>query len=186
MKVSLRKANALQGLINEQIAEKFDATVTISKYDNVDSAIQTGKDNLSGTIDKKFDLITTLFRIRTKVGQASSQAGIADLLTELALNDKLTAFNKQLASTTMFSLPNEQVRSILADVVSQKDAYGRSKDAVTMNLLSKEVVEAYKGNVSTLRKQKQTISDKLLHLNVSTEIELDEKEVDVLKKYDIL
>lgn len=186
MKISLRKANALQGLINEQIAEKFDGTVTISKYDTVETAIETGTLNLTATIEKKFDLISTLFSLRKKVGEASAIAGIAALLTDLAENEKQSAFFKQLASTTAFALPTAQVKQILADLANQKDAYGRTKDAVTMNLLTKTEVESYKASVSTLRKQKQVLSDKLLHLNVSTEIELDEKEVSVLKKYDIL
>lgn len=186
MKISLRKANALQGLINEQIAEKFDGTVTISKYDTVETVIENGTVNLTATINKKFDLIGILFSIRKKVGTASSTAGISGLLTDLAENEKRSAFLKQLASTSAFALPVAQVKQILADITTQKDAYGRAKDAVTMNLLSKEEVDSYKAFVSTLRKQKQVLSDKLLHLNVSTEIELDEKEVSVLKKYDIL
>lgn len=186
MKISLRKANALQGLINEQIAEKFDGNVTITKYDDVEMSINVGLAALESIITKKFDLIGVLFSLRKKVGKASSDAGIADLLTDLAENEKLSAFFKQLASTTQFSLPAVQVKQILADVVNQKDAYGRSKDAITMSLLSKSSVEAYKVSISALRKAKQHFSDKLLHLNVSTEIELDEKEVTVLKKYDIL
>ncbi len=186
MKISLRKANALQGLINEQIAEKFDGAVTISKYDNVETAIENGTAALSATIEKKFNLIETLFSIRKKVGQASAESGVASLLTDLAENEKTVSFLKQLASTTVFALPVKQVETILADVVSQKDAYGRSKDAVTMNLLTKDQVEGFKSELSTLRKYKQAFSDKLLHLNVSTEIELDEKETNVLKKYDIL
>jgi hypothetical protein len=186
MKVSLRKANAIQGLINEQIAEKFDATLTISKYDNVADVIEAGTSNLISTISKKFNLIEVLFSLRKKVGQASADVGISDRLTDLAENEKLTAFYKQLASTTAFALPVTQVKQILKDVSEQKDAYGRTKDAVTMNLLTKDSVDIYKSSVSTLRKQKQALSDQLLHLNVSTEIELDEKEVDVLKKYDII
>ena len=186
MKISLRKANALQGIINEQIAEKFEGTVTISKYDDVETAIDSGTVALSATIEKKFSLIETLFSIRKKVGQASAEVGISDLLTDLAENEKTVSFLKQLASTTVFALPVKQVETILADVVSQKDAYGRSKDAVTMNLLTKTQVEEFKADVSTYRKAKQALSDKLLHLNVSTEIELDETETDVLKKYDIL
>ena len=186
MKISLRKANALQGLINEQIAEKFDATVTVSKYDDVEKAIEAANLNLSNTIVKKEHLITVLFSLRKKVGQASAQAGIADLLTELALNEKLTAFGKQLAATSAFALPVTQIKQILKDASEQKDAYGRTKDAVTTNLLTKQAVDRYKSSVSTLRKQKQALSDKLLHLNVSTEITLDETEVSVLKAYDII
>jgi hypothetical protein len=186
MKVSLRKANALQLLINEQINEGFVGTTTISKYDVVSDALQIADEKLAQTIAKKFSLIEVLYSLRTKVGEASASAGIAKLLTELALNEKTSAFLKQLASTTAFALDAKTISAIIADAVAQKDSYGRSKDAVTVSLLTKETVEKYKSDINKLRKAKQSISDKLLHLNVSTEIELDEKEVSVLKKYEIL
>lgn len=186
MKISLRKANALQALINEQINEGFLGTVTITKYDNLSDKVDEANKSLADTITKKFELIQVLYRMRRKVGAASSAAGVNDLLTELAENEKVTAFLKQIASTTMYAMTKEQLTTIFADIATQKDTYGRTKDAVTATILTKDEVESYKAQISKVRKAKQSISDKLLHLNVSTEIELGETEVSVLKKYDIL
>ena len=187
MKLSLRKANALQLLIQEQINEPFIGTVTITKYDNIDSTFDAAESVLTETIGKKFSLIEVLYSLRKKVGAASASAGIADLLTDLASNAKQTAFFKQLASTTQFALPKTQIVAIFKDLAEQAQtaSYAR-KDAVTVSLLNKETVDAYKSALTKLRKEKQVISDKLLHLNVSTEIELDETEQDVLNKYEIL
>lgn len=188
MKLSLRKANALQLVIQEQINEQFTGTVTLSKYDDINKTFDAAAEVLNETIGKKFALIEVLYSIRKKVGRASAEHGIADLLTGLAETEKLILFHKQLAATTQFALPLPQIKAIFKDLEEQNKtatSYAR-KDALTTGLLTKEAVATYKTTINTLRKQKQTLSDKLLHLNVSTEIELGASEVDVLKKYDIL
>ncbi len=186
MKVSLRKANAVQLLINEKLAVATVAVATISKYDKVAEALVEAQTKLYGGIAEKFDLIGLLFSIREKVAHAGMTAGIAKLLTALARNEKETAFVKQLEISSPLKFTPSQISEIIADLATQKDSYGRTKDAVTVGLLPQSAIDDYKTTIGTLRKEKTTISDKLLHLNVSTEIELDEKEVAVLKKYDIL
>lgn len=189
MKVSLRKANALQLVIQEQIGEKFVGDAVIGKFDNAASVIEEASNKLTATVDKKFDLIDVYFSIRQKVGAAGAKAGINDLLTDLAKIERQVAFLKQLASTSSFMPKLEVVEKALTELreakSEQRNYYG-AKESVSVSLLSKEAVEGYAKNINTARKEKNKISDKLLHLNVSTEIELDEKEVSVLNKYDIL
>jgi hypothetical protein len=186
MKISLRKANALQMLIAEKLGVRVVDTVTITKYDNVTDALVAAQKELEEAVVSKFELMDVLYAIREKVAVAGMNVGIAKLLTDLARNEKEAAFLKQLEAASPLKFTNEQIVSILADLVNQKDAYGRTKDAVTVGLLEPKVIDTYKSKITTLRKEKTAISDKLLHLNVSTEIELDEKEVTVLNKYDIL
>lgn len=186
MKVSLRKANAVQLLINEKLAVAPVTVATISKYDKVAEALVEAQTKLDSSIAEKFDLIGLLFSIREKVAQAGMITGVANLLTALARNEKETAFFKQLEAAAALKFTPSQISQIIADLATQKDTYGRTKDAVTVGLLPQSAIDGYKTTIGTLRKEKAALSDKLLHLNVSTEIELDEKEVAVLKKYDIL
>jgi hypothetical protein len=57
---------------------------------------------------------------------------------------------------------------------------------VEVPLLTKEFVETHRKSAVDIRKEKQKLSDMLLHLNVSTEIELSPFEETVLTKYDII
>lgn len=188
MKLSLRKANALQLLIKEQIGEQFVGEVAVGKYDDPVKVIEEATDKITATITKKFDLINVLYSIRQKVGQASAESGVSKWVTELALVEAQTKFLKQLAQTKNFAPDVEQVEKQLADLREQSKGERSyyAKDNVVVALLDKVTVEGYIKTVNLLRKSKQTISDQLLHLNVSTEIELDEKEVSLLKKYEIL
>jgi hypothetical protein len=186
MKISLRKANAVQLLINEKLSEPVSGNVTITKYDAVKPTVKEATQKLFKDIETKRQLIYVLYSLRKKVANVSMTVGIADLLTDLARNEKEASFAKQLQVLPVNKFDNDKVTEILADIITQKDAYGRSKDAVTVGLFDEPSNEALKDVVTTLRKEKTQISDKLLHLNVSTEIELDEKEYTVLKEYAIL
>jgi len=185
MKISLRKANALQLLINEQINSPFVETVTVGKFDNPVEVVDQASDILLETVEQKFDLITVLYAIRGKVAAAGQVAGVADLLTTQALLSKREAFLRQLASTTSFAVTKEALDAQLADIKAA-DATGYRAKTFTVGLLKKETVEAFKKNIVTIRRQKQKVSDQLLNLNVKTEIELSDEEVSFLNKYEIL
>jgi len=188
MKLSLRKANALQVVIAEQLGERFVGEISIGKYETPDTVLAEATDKLTATIAKKFDLIDVYYSIRQKVGAASASVGISDLLTDLAKIERQTAFLKQLASTTVFTPKIEAIEKALTDLREKKadSVYHRPADSISVSLLTKEEVEGYAKAINTARKEKNRISDKILHLNVSTEIELDEKEIEVLNKYEIL
>lgn len=187
MKISLRKANALQLFILEQINEPFVGSVTVNKFDNPIEVIGNAGGELIHKIGVKFNLIQVLFSLRKKVGAKSAEVGIADLLTDLAENEKKAAFFRQLAS----SKPTAKTEVILAAVEDLKKevptaSYYSRKESVEVSLLAKDAIESYAKSVVTLRKEKQALSDKLLHLNVSSEIELSKEEVAVLTNYNIL
>lgn len=190
MKITLRKANALQLVVQEQLNEKIEGELVVGKFDNAEELITEATEKLTANIEKKFDLLETLFSIRKKIAVTNAESGINALLTDLAGNERHVAFLKQLTSTKVFTPKPEVLEKALEDL--RKDApatatsYYREKTSISVSLLDKETVESYSKSLTTLRKEKQTISDKLLHLNLASNIELDEKEVTVLTKYDIL
>jgi hypothetical protein len=185
VKISLRKANALQILINEQINAPIVGTATINKFDEPLAVVTEAGDLLITSITQKFDLINVLYYIRKEVAKAGNDAGVAALLTEQALLSKKEAFLKQLASTTQFAPTKEAIDAQLAEIKAPKtDRY--SPTSFTVGLLKKEVVESFKKNLVTIRKEKQKINDKLLHLNVTTEIDLPESVENILKQYEII
>ena len=64
---------------------------------------------------------------------------------------------------------------------SERRMYGYS-DTVSTGVLTADQIESIKGDIRELKKQKQSINDKVLELNVRTEIELDDGVVEILTK----
>lgn len=186
MKVSLRKANAIQLLINEQINAPLFSTVSINKFDEPLSVETEAADKLLAAIDQKSELIGTLYYIRRSVANAGHDAGIADLLTEQALISKKEQIFRELALTSKFASTKETLDAQLAELKAPVIAGGYRAPTFEVGLLNKDTIESYRKATVTLRKEKQKINDKLLHLNVTTEIDLPAGIENVLKKYEII
>lgn len=187
MKISLRKANALQLLLKEQIKEPFVGSVLVGKYDTPSEVIAAATAKLHATLSKKENLVDALFSIRTKVGDASAKVGISSLLTDLAKLEAKSAFLKQLSG----SKPAPKLETVEATLVDMKKESASSSSyyretTVDVPLFTKEEIENFTNELMNVRKSKQSISDKLLHLNVSTEIELDKDEVKVLTDFNLI
>ena len=189
MKLTLRKANALQLLINEHIAATSISTqVSVSKYDDPLLAVIHAGEVFLASLAKTRSLLEVLYLIRQKVADASHKAGVSTILSEVAHIDKLTGVLKPLASLSSFAPTEEVLRETHADL--KKDApqnsYSSRRDAFQTGAIPQTWLPTYVKEVSDLRKKKQSLSDKLLELNIKNEIELSENEEETLKRYDLI
>lgn len=189
MKLTLRKANALQLLINESIgATSISTQVSVGKYDDPIAAIIHAGTIFSAALDKTRNLLAVLYSIRQKVANASHEAGVSTILSEVAHIDKLTAVLKPLATLSSFAPTEEVLKEAHADLKKDQpvNSYSQQRNAFTTGAIPQGWIPAYLKEVSDLRKRKQSLSDKLLELNIRHEIELSEEEETVLKKYDLI
>jgi uncharacterized protein YpbB len=121
------------------------------------------------------------------VGRANVESGVADLLTDAAYVDKRLGQLKGLSeskvseSTVVLEGKLEKVRN--TEAKSRIYGYG---DTVETGVLTEQVIESFKAASRELKKQKQTINDKVLELNVRTEITLDEDTVELLKNEELI
>lgn len=188
MKLTLRKANAIQLLINEQLNTKaVNAFVTIGKYSDVDTAVKEASTVFDASVTFKLNLIEVLYAIRELVSDASNSVGVSSILTDLAKINKIEALFKTVSETTNFYPGTEAIKQQHHDLRNAiQTSTFRQADSFSVSLLSKQAVELYGKNLSELRKKKQKLSDKLLELNIKTEIELADKFADILTAYDIV
>lgn len=189
MKLTLRKANALQLLINEQIASTSISTqVSISKYDDPVLAVIHAGEIFLASLAMTRALLEVLYSIRKKVADASHRAGISTILSEVAHIDKLTGVLEPLASLSSFAPTEGVLREAHADLKKEVplNSYGSRRDALQTGAIPQAWIPVYVKEVSDLRKKKQSLSDKLLELNIKNEIELSEAEEETLKKYDLI
>jgi len=189
MKLTLRKANALQLLINESIsATSISTQVSVGKYDDPIAAVIHAGEIFLASFAKNETLLSVLYSIRQKVADAGHAAGISKILSEIAHIDKLSAILKPLAATSSFAPTEEVLREAHADLKKEQpaNAYGSRRDAFTTGAIPQGWIPGFVKQVSDLRKKKQSLSDKLLELNIKHEIELSASEEETLKKYDII
>jgi len=187
MKLTLRKANAIQAAINEAIKGlDLNTTVTLNEFEDVKDQISAVRDRFWTHAATRNKLVMALYEIRAKVAQASAESGINDHLANAAYLEKQISHNTMLAgkgAQTALRVLNGQVKK---NAEVKEDIYGRMNRDVTTSIFTEEEIEDFKHNAADFKREKQRIQDLLLELNVQTEIVLNEETADFLKKADIL
>ena len=187
MKLTLRKANAVQANINEALKSlQLETQVTLNEFEEVVSQIDVVRERFFANNKSRKELVFALYEIRSKVAQANAEAGINDMLANVAYLEKEISHNNSMAAKgeqTSLKVLNGQV---LKNVGSKDDPYGYSRrDAVT-SIFTKEEIAEFRKAASDSKRTKQRLQDELLALNIKTEIVLSENTALLLTKENIL
>lgn len=187
MKLTLRKANAVQNSINEAIKGLDIVTnVKLNEFEGVADQIQVARDAFWAANTTRDKLTVALYEIRAKVAAANASADVNDMLTRAACLDKRIVRYNTLASkgpqTAMRVLNGQLQKNAEA---SGEAAYYRSVEVVT-SIFTEAEIDGFKENVKTAKREKQKLQDQLLELNVKTEIVLTRSAVDSLTDAGIL
>lgn len=186
MKLTLRKANAVQAAINEAIKSlDLNTSVTLNEFEGVQEQIDTVRDRFWKDVATRNKLVMALYEIRSRVATANANAGINDMLANVAYLEKQISHNNMLAGKgvqTALRVLNGQVRKA-AD--AKDEGYGYNRRDVVTSIFTEEEIQDFKHNAAEFKRQKQKLQDTLLELNIQTEIDLAEDTVEALTSANI-
>lgn len=189
MKISLRKAHALQSEIESVISGLvMNSDAIIDQFsDNIADTLKKAKIEFLEKFYERNTLTVTLYTIRSLVSDASNAVRINEYLSKVAATDRLIQYYHSLS----LSKPNDFTAEKLADklaylVEKSKTMSSYVPTDIRVNVFDKEQIDGFKIHLSELKKQKREYQDTLLELNMSTQIELSNEIVEVLKKYRLL
>lgn len=189
MKITLRKANAIQQSIQDLIRGiQVETNISINEFENVNTKLDEATAKLSASLVAIGDLYEALFSIRLLVGKANSEE-IDGLITRAAHLEKLIQLNSQLsnlAPRTNIDVLNGTLDKIRASNSEASSVYGSRYNQVNTTVLTGEDIAKVKAAVAKFKKEKQKLQDKVLELNIRTEIELPENVVTILTDADLL
>jgi uncharacterized protein YdcH (DUF465 family) len=183
MKVTLRKANALQNTIQDHIKTvEVNTSFSLNEFQDPAKELACAREGVVANDARRNRLTKALYVIRAKVGRANTESGVADLLADAAYIDKRLGHLKGLtegkASEDLSVVEGKLKKLRESEAKSRIYGYG---DTVDTGVLTAEQVEGYKAEMRSLKKEKQSINDRVLELNVRTEIELDADTVSLLQ-----
>jgi hypothetical protein len=188
MKITLRKANALQTVIQEFIRGiEIKPTVHLNEFEDAEVTLFALNTQLVAKDDLRDRLTRIVYRIRGSVGVANAASGVSDRLAESAYIDRRIAHMTELAKSTA----QESVGIVQSKLEKLRNTETKSRmygygDTVEVGVLRQDQIDAYKGIVLHLKKQKQKLNDEVLELNVRTEIELSDETVAELQQVGLL
>jgi hypothetical protein len=186
MKITLRKASALQTAIQEAVKNiEVTVKVDLNEFEDAQVALATANAKVIQADQRRTTLTKVLYRIRAQVGTSNVESGIAGKLTEAAYIDKrlsqLTALLGTETAQDSMAVIQGKLDKIKNDKGenSRRSIYGYN-DTVSTGVLTQEQVAVFKAEQLVLKKEKQKLNDEILELNVRTEIELSADAVEVL------
>jgi hypothetical protein len=190
--INLRKANALQSEIRKAISSSgVSDTVSITEYTkDIAGGLEKAMADYATDVTRKLALNTALFNIRKSVAQANASNGISDILTDVELIDAKMAVYSAVATKPVAKTLDEINARVEKLKVTTQDAsarmYGDRFTSVETSVVEQSTIDGAKLNVKQLKREKQTLQDKLLALNVNTVINIDTIDEMVLKVEGIL
>lgn len=183
MKITLRKANALQNSIQDHLKTvEVKTQISLNEFQDAAGEITCAREGVVANDVRRAKLTKSLYRIRAQVGRANAEVGVSDLLAEAAYIDKRIGHLKGLTDSDTVeaeAVINGKLEK-LRGTEAKSRIYGYG-DTVATGVLTADQIEGYRKDMRDLKKEKQSINDKVLELNVRTEIELDADTVSLLQ-----
>lgn len=189
MKITLRKANALQNSINEALRHiDVKTKVSLNEFQDAEGVLAVSAAEAKKNIDRRVSLTNALYDIRGGVGFVNHTAGVDEKLTEIARIEKQI----QLYSAYVGVEVREanavivgKLEKIRAGKDERRSIYGYG-DTVDTGVFSVDDIAGFKAVVANLKKQKQTLQDAVLEANVRNEVVLKQATVDTLATENLL
>jgi hypothetical protein len=184
MKITLRKANALQIAIGEAVTNiSVDTDVKINEFQNGEVEILRVAAEFQENLARRAQLIDSMYAIRKAVSTANAGAGVDVKLADVARLEKQVQFYNVLAG--------KKVREDAAVVAGQLNKLRESKDdsrrsiygyatTVDTSVLTAEDIRGFRSQAAEAKKPKQKLQDELLEIKFRTEITLAQDAVQFL------
>ena len=186
MEINLRKANAIQAEIRKAISSAGSKdTISVNEFTtSILVVLEKATTEFATDVTRKVALNTALFNIRKSVAQANATAGISDILADVELIDAIMAVYSNVATKEVaksFDELRARVEKLKAAPADTHRLYGDRYNNVDTSVVEQSTINGAQQIVKELKREKQTLQDKLLTLNVNTTITISQVDEMVLK-----
>lgn len=188
MKITLRKANAIQAAIVEAIERlPIETEIEINEFQNPEEEIRIAYDKFVQLSNTRSSLLDALYEIRKLVAKANAgPSRVSDLLADIARAEKDIRFFSY--SDTIKPRLSETVLAGKLAKLKEPDSRGGfgQPSIVTTRIVSEDDITCFKQTMQQSKKKKQKLQDLLLEANIRNEIELSKETEDTLVKGDFI
>lgn len=188
MKITLRKANAIQAAIVEAVERlDFDPEIRLNEFQDPEHEILQAYEDFIAKGDRREALLDALYDVRKQVARANVESGVSDVLADLARVEKDIRFYN-FVNRVKPRVQGDVLRGKLEKLKEQPEGrsiYGR-EDSVTTTIFHTADLDVLIQAQKTAKKQKQKLQDALLEANIRNEIELSNKTEETLLNEDLI
>ena len=186
MKITLRKASALQAAVSNLIGEIYARpVVSVDDESVLAEDVAQAKEDYGTNLRRLRSLIEVKYSLRKAIGDLNLSSGVTSLLTqEREIAELMGELDNVVERTNGRCFTVEQMQAKFDKhnqrvALSGSSYMGRSITVET-DLISKEEVAELRKEILSLKRQRQTVNDRVLEINVSTYVTLTDAEEKIL------
>lgn len=183
MKINLRTAASIQQALRTEIdaineSTNLDAMVSI--YDNIFDIVPALAESVKQNMQRAEELVSALFEIRQKVAEANATNGVNTILNDIA---KLEARAK-LYQKAEHAEARDELNSVAAFFEDSKESV-KTGSSITrhkqhVNIIAKADLDEMNSTYRNIKRSAQKSKDKLLAINLTSEITLSDETAQLL------
>lgn len=187
MKVSLRKAAALQEAITEAINDinhrEFDTRIDVLDEEHPEVALDNEQEKFLKSVEQTILLMNAKAEIRKLVGEANHTCGINALLADMKLVENKMELLYSIKGYTPRKKESAYQKKI-ARINNNLDTF--IDKSVPVSVVTENTIKIFAREYKEASREKRELSEKLLELNVGTQIQLPDEVRKVLQKHNIV
>ena len=135
------------------------------------------KNEYFAEVESKLILSQTRYNIRQQIAEKNAECGINTMLCDVAnIDTQINLLNSLILNQSVRDNSNVIQKRIDRNEEQLKkensNYLGRSVDSMKISVLEKSDINNYKNIVRSLKKERVKFNDKILSLNIKTELEL--------------
>lgn len=182
MKLSLRKAAKVSQIMREAADDiRVVALIELNEYTDPMLDLETARSQAVKDNDERISLLSAVYHLRDLIGVANATSGISSLMAQGAFIDAQIRILEDQSRSMNLRKSSEYVIGRLAKAKETDNRY--LDDGVTSGVYNADDVSVMKQTLTHLRKEKMSIQDSILELNVNTSIEVNDEFKEVLQKF---
>lgn len=186
MKISLRKANAVQHAIIDKVRSiSLGSTISLGEFDDIstlEASVKTLAENRL-FVDNLWDIYYT---IRADVDDVNHKIGVNVKLNKLArLEKSISMISDMVASGVM---DDKEKITLRVAKLSDSDTVNRyhGPTSVVTSLFTREDINLLEKDLGDLKRQRAQLNDELLELNITNHVQIPEHMQEILTVANIL
>jgi len=190
MRITLRKAHALQTALNEAVNKlSFTAEVALNEFEYPSLVIEAANVKFSASEELRKNLLDAVYSIRKSVAMTNVTAGVNEILADIARAEKDITFYSaydRVEPRQSSDVINGKVGKLKEQSADTGRSLYSSRDTVSTTIFAADTLTTFKQELSRAKKEKVRLQDMLLAANIKFEIELEPDEVSTLQAADLL
>ena len=180
MKINLRKASIIQDILHDEVRKLDDEPHTILANLFENNICEQVEQQCQAFVEAQAKVNSYLEArrvLRTLVAQQNVKAGVHELLTEDAMLASKERRHRNIINQANPRLSDEAIKRQTQSLLNSDEPCS----SVRLDVVPAELIKTFEKQAEETKRRRRKIQDKLLMINVSTEIVVPKKVVSLLQ-----